>query len=135
MDNPILKEWHEQRKAEQAKPVAIKKEAILKMLVNTVIWCIPGILMLIPIILFTMVMMAADAIGATDWFDNYKKLPDGLRASLGPLLIIITMVAGVFLIIYEWESIYIWGALILSFIGGIYISVKELRHISSKIEI
>ncbi len=132
MENPIMKEWHEKRKDEQIKPVAIKKGALQKLLLNAVIWCIPGIIILIPIILFTMIMMAADAIGTTDWFDNYKKLPNGLRASLGPLLIVISGVAATFLIINSWDSIYIWGALVLSVIGGFYISVKELRIISAK---
>lgn len=127
-----MKEWHDKREAEQTAPVAIKKEAFGKLLLSTVIWCIPGILLLIPIILFTMVMMAADAIGSKDWFDNYKKLPDGLRASLGPLLILITTAGAIFLILNSWHSIYFWGVLVLSIVGGFYISIKELRIISSK---
>jgi len=132
MDNPIMKEWHEKRKAQEMKPVTIKKDAFGKLLLSTVIWCIPGILLLIPIILFTMVMMAADAIGSTDWFDNYKKLPDGLRASLGPLLILITGAGAIVLILNSWHSIYFWGVLVLSLIGGFYLSIKELRYISSQ---
>lgn len=127
-----MKEWHDKREAQQTAPVVIKKEAFGKLLLSTVIWCIPGILLLIPIILFTMVMMAADAIGSTDWFDNYKKLPDGLRASLGPLLILITVAGAIFLILNSWHSVYFWGVLVLSMIGGFYISMKELRIISSK---